>query len=60
MAARLLPRRCPRRVLTTYKAKGALADPHPLAMGVVTGGALEEPFVRQADLIIAFGLDRWS
>ena len=47
----------PAPVLTTYKAKGALADPHPLAMGVVTGGALEEPFVRQADLIIAFGLD---
>ena len=44
-------------MLTTYKAKGALPDPHPLAMGVFTGGALEEPFVRQADLIIAFGLD---
>ena len=47
----------PAPVLTTYKGKGALPDPHPLAMGVVTGGSLEEPFVRQADLIIAFGLD---
>lgn len=47
----------PAPLLTTYKAKGALPDPHPLAMGVFTGGALEEPFVRQADLIIAFGLD---
>src|SRR5438034_192845 len=57
----------PAPVLTTYKAKGALPDPHPLAMGVFTGGALEEPAVSRADLIIAFGLDtveliprRWS
>jgi len=57
----------PAPVLTTYKAKGALPDPHPLAMGVFTGGVLEEPVVGRADLIIAFGLDtveliprRWS
>jgi len=57
----------PAPVLTTYKAKGALPDPHPLSMGVFTGGALEEPAVGRADLIIAFGLDtveliprRWS
>jgi len=43
--------------LTTYKAKGAIPDPHALAMGVFTGGVLEEPVVRRADLIIAFGLD---
>jgi acetolactate synthase-1/2/3 large subunit len=43
--------------LTTYKAKGAIPDPHPLALGVFTGGALEEGVVRRADLIIAFGLD---
>jgi acetolactate synthase I/II/III large subunit len=43
--------------LTTYKAKGAIPDPHPLAMGVFTGGALEEPVVKRADLIVAFGLD---
>ncbi|HSE06517.1 MAG TPA: thiamine pyrophosphate-dependent enzyme, partial [Methylomirabilota bacterium] len=47
----------PAPVLTTYKAKGAIPDPHPLAMGIFTGGALEEPLVRRADLIIAFGLD---
>jgi acetolactate synthase-1/2/3 large subunit len=47
----------PAPLLTTYKAKGAIPDPHPLAMGVFTGGALEEPVVRRADLIIAFGLD---
>jgi acetolactate synthase-1/2/3 large subunit len=57
----------PAPVLTTYKAKGAIPDPHPLAMGIFTGGALEESLVRRADLIIAFGLDtveliprRWS
>jgi acetolactate synthase-1/2/3 large subunit len=57
----------PAPVLTTYKAKGAIPDPHPLAMGIFTGGVLEEPLVRRADLIIAFGLDtveliprRWS
>ena len=43
--------------LTTYKAKGAIPDPHPLALGVFTGGVLEEPIVRRADLIIWFGLD---
>jgi acetolactate synthase-1/2/3 large subunit len=43
--------------LTTYKAKGTIPDPHPLALGVFTGGALEEAVVRRADLIIAFGLD---
>jgi acetolactate synthase I/II/III large subunit len=47
----------PAPVLTTYKAKGAIPDPHPLAMGIFTGGALEEPLVRRADLLIAFGLD---
>jgi acetolactate synthase-1/2/3 large subunit len=47
----------PAPVLTTYKAKGALPEPHPLALGVFTGGVLEEPAVSRADLIIAFGLD---
>jgi acetolactate synthase-1/2/3 large subunit len=47
----------PAPLLTTYKAKGAIPDPHPLAMGVFTGGALEEPIVRRADLVIALGLD---
>ena len=47
----------PAPVLTTYKGKGALPDPHPLNMGVLTGGALEKPVLARADLIIAFGLD---
>jgi len=57
----------PAPVLTTYKGKGAIPDPHPLAMGVFTGGVLEQPVVCRADLIVAFGLDpveliprRWS
>jgi acetolactate synthase-1/2/3 large subunit len=57
----------PAPVLTTYKAKGAIPDPHPLALGVFTGGVLEEAAVSRADLIVAFGLDtveliprRWS
>ena len=57
----------PAPVLTTYKAKGAVPDPHPLALGVFTNGVLEEPVVGRADLIITFGLDtveliprRWS
>jgi acetolactate synthase-1/2/3 large subunit len=47
----------PSPVLTTAKAKGAVPDPHPLAMGLFTGGPEEEPVVGRADLIIAFGLD---
>jgi acetolactate synthase I/II/III large subunit len=54
---RALSEALPSPVLTTYKAKGTLPDPHPLAMGVFTGGVLEEPVVGRADLIIAFGLD---
>jgi acetolactate synthase-1/2/3 large subunit len=47
----------PAPVLTTYKAKGAIPESHPLALGVYTGGALEEPVVGRADLIVGFGLD---
>jgi acetolactate synthase-1/2/3 large subunit len=47
----------PTPVLTTYKGKGAVPDPHPLNMGVLTGGALEQPVLARADLIVAFGLD---
>jgi len=47
----------PAPVLTTGKAKGAMPEPHPLALGLLTGGALEEPLLRRADLVIALGLD---
>jgi acetolactate synthase-1/2/3 large subunit len=46
---------CP--VLVTYKAKGVLADAHPLHAGIFTGGTLEAAVVGEADLIIEVGLD---
>ncbi len=46
---------CP--VLLTYKAKGVLADAHPLAAGVFTGAKAEAKIFHQSDLIILFGLD---
>ena len=51
---------CERRgmpALVTYKAKGVVPDTHPSFAGVFTHAALEEPFVRSADLIVAVGLD---
>jgi len=47
----------PAPVLTTFKAKGTVPEPHPLSLGVFTGGELEAPIVRRADLIVAVGLD---
>ena len=47
--------RCP--VLTTYKAKGVLADRHPQYAGVFTGGRAESDCVEKADLIVLCGLD---
>lgn len=44
-------------VLTTYKAKGAVADDEPLLVGHFTGGAAESPCVGAADLIVLCGLD---
>ena len=46
---------CP--VLVTYKAKGVLADTHPLHAGIFTGGMLEAAVVEQTDLILQIGLD---
>jgi acetolactate synthase-1/2/3 large subunit len=46
---------CP--VLTTYKAKGAMPEAHPLAMGLYAGGVAEEPLVRDADLVLLYGFD---
>ena len=47
----------PAPVLVTYKAKGVLPDPHPLMLGVFTGGVVEEAITARADLIVAVGLD---
>jgi acetolactate synthase-1/2/3 large subunit len=44
-------------VVTTYKAKGVLADDHPNLVGLFTGGAAERPCVGAADLIVLCGLD---
>jgi len=44
-------------VLSTYKAKGALPEDHPLWCGIVTGAALEAPLLQDADAILALGLD---
>ena len=44
----------PAPVLVTPKAKGALADPHPLALGLL---AADSAVLRRADLLVAIGLD---
>ena len=43
--------------LTTYMAAGTLAHDDPRWIGPFTGGALEQPAVRSADLIVMVGLD---
>ena len=49
-------------VLVTSKARGVIAENHPLFAGVVTGhygrDTLEGKIVHQSDLILAVGLDR--
>ena len=47
--------RCP--VLTSYKAKGVLADGHPRVVGHFTGARAEFDVLKGADLLIAVGLD---
>jgi acetolactate synthase I/II/III large subunit len=44
-------------VLCSYKGKGAMPEEHELWCGIVTNAALEEPLLRQADAILAVGLD---
>ncbi len=46
---------CP--VMTTYKAKGAVADADPLAVGCFTGASSDARCLDKADLLIFFGLD---
>lgn len=43
--------------LTTYMAKGVLPSDHPLFAGIFTGGAIEQPCVNDADLIVLVGVD---
>ena len=46
---------CP--VMTTYKAKGAVADAAPLTVGCFTGAPSDARCLDRADLLIFFGLD---
>ena len=43
--------------LVTPKARGVLADPHPLLLGVIGGPGAAPTLLAQADLIVALGLD---
>ena len=43
--------------LTTYKARGIVADSSPAAAGIATGATIEAPVLADADLIIGVGLD---
>jgi acetolactate synthase-1/2/3 large subunit len=47
----------PAPVLATWKGKGALPDPHPLAFGVVAATAPAVAVLERADLVVAVGLD---
>ena len=47
----------PAPVLATWKAKGALADPHPLAFGVVGSTEPARAVMARADLVVALGLE---
>ena len=44
----------PAPVLSTPKGKGAIPDPHPLALGLLAPG---HPLAARADLVIALGVD---
>ena len=46
---------CP--ALTTYKAKGVIADQDPFYAGIFTGGSKEKDCIDKADLIILCGID---
>jgi acetolactate synthase-1/2/3 large subunit len=44
-------------ILTTYKARGVVPDGSEYSAGVVTGGTVEAPLLRESDLIIGIGFD---
>jgi acetolactate synthase I/II/III large subunit len=51
---RALAETLPAPVVTTPKGKGAIPDPHPLALGLLAAG---HPLATRADLLIALGVD---
>ena len=44
-------------VLSSYMASGTVPVGHPNYAGIFTGGAIEQPCVNEADLIVLVGLD---
>jgi acetolactate synthase I/II/III large subunit len=55
LRAALADTTCP--VLQTYRAKGIIDEHHPQAAGVLTGAVIESGALRDADLVIAVGVD---
>ena len=51
---RALAESLPAPVLTTPKGKGALPDPHPLALGSITA---DHPLLARADVVVEIGVD---
>jgi acetolactate synthase-1/2/3 large subunit len=51
---RALAETLPAPVLSTAKGKGAVPDPHPLALGLLAAG---HPLAARADLVVALGVD---
>jgi acetolactate synthase-1/2/3 large subunit len=54
---RALAEALPAPVLATVKARGALADPHPLALGPYPPSAVGARLLAQADMLVAIGVD---
>jgi len=54
---RALAEALPAPMLATSRAKGALPDPHPLMLGVLSGDGVDERLLKRADLVVALGLD---
>ena len=44
-------------VMSTYKAKGIVADDNPLYVGLFTGAKLDDRVINEADLIVFCGVD---
>jgi len=57
MAANQLAESLAGPVMTTYKAKGVIADDNPLYVGLFTGAKLDDTVIDKADLIVFFGVD---